>query len=115
MSHKSIEPVLNESALGETPLTVTAISEVGAMSNRAVITVTETAQVITIGTNKVSMEIMNTGTEPIYLGGSGVLSTTGIVLNPFQSKLFAKVKSSFSFYAICAAGKTANMRLAEYA
>lgn len=110
MGDISLEPLFNRGASGQGAL-VTSIAEIGAMSNRTAITVTS-AQQITIGVNKNSIEIQNIGTTTLYLGGSGVNATDGVRLFPDESKVYTKVKSDFSFYVFCATSGT--LAIAEY-
>ena len=90
------------------------IDSVGAMSNRAVVSITAVAQQISIAAGKNTIEIQNTGNNEIYIGGSSVDDTTGIILRPQQTKAWANVKSTFSFYVVCAATETSTLRIAEY-
>lgn len=109
----SLEPLLNSGNLGE-GAKVTAISEIGACSNRDPITINDIAQALTIGANKNSIEIQNTGSKNIYYGGSGVTSAKGLIIFPDDKKIFNKVKPTFSVYLICATGETCECRIAEY-
>lgn len=113
----SLEPLFNQSSVGSGANKKTGsvpIDTAGAMSHRTAITVTATPQLISIATGKRSMEIQNTGSSLIYLGGSGVDSNKGIKLFQNQGKFFGNVTDSFSFYAVCAAGETSTLRIAEY-
>jgi len=110
----SIEPLFNQGKSDGSGAKVTAISEIGAMSHRTPLTITETPQQILIGANKTHMEIQNIGTEDIYVGGSGVASTSGLRIFTDYGKTFSKVKSTFNFYAVCAAGKTSTLVVIEY-
>ena len=110
----SLEPLFNDAKPDGSGGYVTAINEVGAMSHRTALTINATAQLITIAANKTHMEIQNTGSEDIYLGGSGVDSAKGQKLFPDYLKAFNKVKTTFSFYAVCASGKTSTLRITEY-
>ncbi len=113
----SLEPLFNNgrpSAAGGGGARVTSIEEIGAVSNRAAASVTATPQEITIGANKNSIEIENSGSKIIYYGGSGVNSTNGLRLFPNAKKTFAKVKGDFSIFLVCAAGDTSTRRIAEF-
>lgn len=113
----SLEPLLNQSGIGDGTsrrIGFVIIDAVGVTSHRTAITVTSTAQEITIGVGKRTIEIFNNGTVAIYYGGSGVTSSNGIKLFPNQSKPFSNVKDSFSIYLVCAAGETAECRIIEY-
>lgn len=117
-SHISVEPLLNQSTIGlgtSKKLTFTPINEIGACSNRAAVNVTATAQEITIGTNKRTIEIYNGGSADIYYGGSGVTSATGIPIFADYIKTFNNVQDTFSIYLVCATGQTATARIVEYA
>ena len=116
-SDKSLEPLLNQgrsSAAGGGGARVTSIEEIGKVSNRTAATVNSNAQEITIGANKNSIEIENTGSKIIYYGGSGVNSTNGLRLFPNAKKTFAKVKGDFSIFLVCADGETSTRRIAEF-
>lgn len=115
MSDISLEPLANRGNSDGEGVKVTSISEIGAMSNRDAVSVSDSAAQITIGGNKTSIEIQNTGSKIIYYGGSGVTSTTGIKLFPNQIRIFNKVKSTFNFYHICASGESSTLRVVEYA
>ena len=114
---KSLEPLLNN---GRSPVAggggarVTSIEEIGAVSNRAAAGVNSTPQEITIGANKNSIEIENSGGKVIYYGGSGVNSTNGLRIFPNNKKVFTKVKGDFSIFLVCASGQTSTRRIAEY-
>jgi len=112
---KSLEPLLNAGAVGGIP-GVVIVNDVGATSNRATITTTQTAQEITIGTGKRTIELHNTGSNTVFYGGSGVTSSTGgqIFAND-PPIIFSNVKSDFSIYLICATGLTSTVRIIEYA
>ena len=115
--NKSLEPLFNE---GRSPLAggggarVTAIEEVGAVSNRNAASVTATRQQITIGAGKSSIEFENSGGKVIHYGGSGVTSTNGLRIFPNAKKVFTKVKSDFSINVVCATGETSTLRIAEF-
>jgi len=114
----SLEPLLNQSSTGDGSdrrLGVVLIDTVGVATHRTAIAVTSTAQEITITAGKTTIEIQNSGTKIVYIGGTGVASTTGILLFPNQSKLFSNVKDSFSIYVVCAAAETSTLRVVEYA
>lgn len=97
------------------PIAVTTVQNVGAGSNRGAITCTDTATQILIGAGKRTIELYNNDTaNDIYYGGSGVLSTTGILIPYGQGKIWSNVKDDFSIYIICATGLTANIRCVEY-
>lgn len=115
MGNISLEPLANQGNSDGQGVLVTPVSEVGAISNRATVAVSDTAIQILIGTGKTSIEIYNGGTKIVYLGGSGVLSTTGVKLFPESSRIWNKVKSTFNFYAICATGESSTLRVMEYA
>ena len=93
---------------------ITDIHNVGACSHRTAVTVTEEAQQITITASKNTIEFINTGTNTIYYGGSGVNSTNGFPIYRRVSKSWSSVKSSFSIYVVCAAGETSTLRIVEY-
>ena len=111
---KSVEKILFGAKDDGSGGYVTAIEEVGAMSHRTALTITQSAQEIIIGSGKTHIEIQNTGANDIFLGGVGVDSAKGFQLFTDYSKVFSKVKSTFNFYAICASGKTSTLRIVEY-
>ena len=106
-SHKSLEPLLNDSTIGTGEnqfLGFTAVNSLGVGSNRANQAITDTAVEITIGAGKRTVYLQNRGANDIALGGSGVLTTTGIVLFPDQTLIFNNVQDDFSVYAVTVAG-----------
>ena len=111
----SLEPLLNNGLEDGTGAKVTAIAEIGAMTIRTPLTITSTSQEIIITAGKNAIEIQNTGAKNIYIGGSDVTSTNGIIIIPYESKIFSKVKPTFEFYAVCAALETSTLRVGEYA
>jgi len=114
----SVEALLNQSCEGNgisKKVAFVPIDTAGAASHRTPITVTSTAQEITITAGKRTIEIQNTGSKMIYYGGSGVTSVNGIKFFSNQIKVFANVKNTFSFYVVCAVGETAELRIVEYA
>ena len=116
-SNISVEPLLNKGrspAAGGGGARVTSIEEIGAVSHRTAITITVTAQEITIGVGKNSIEFENTGSKRVYYGGSGVNSTNGLRLFPNSKKVFVKVKSDFSIFLVTASGETSIIRIVEY-
>src|SRR3990167_1197384 len=114
MSDISLEPLANRGNADGQGVLVTPIAEVGAVSNRTAITVTDVAQEITIGSGKTSIELENSGTNIVYYGGSAVDSTSGLRILQNNKKIFNKVKGDFSIYLICAAGLTSTIRIGEY-
>ena len=113
----SLEPLFNQSGIGDGTsrrIGFVIIDSVGVTSHRTAITVTSTAQEITIGTGKRTLEIQNSGTNVIYYGGSGVTSSNGIKLFPNQSKPFSNVKDSFSIYFVTDGAETSTLRIVEY-
>ena len=111
----SLEPLANKGNSDGQGLLVTPISEVGAISHRTAITVSDVAQEITIGAGKNSIEFQNSGTKTIYYGGTGVSSAGGGRLFPDETKVYTKVKLTFSIYFVCAAAETSTLRILEYA
>lgn len=114
----SLEPLFNQSAQGDgtsRKLAFVPIDTVGAASHRTAITVTDTAQEITISTGKRTIELQNVGSSIVYYGGSGVTSANGIKLFPGQTKPFSNVKDTFSIYLVCATGENSELRAVEYA
>ena len=113
----SLEPLLNQSSIGDGSsrrVAFVVIDAVGAVSNRATVSVTSTAAELTPTTGKRTIEIQNTGTNEVYYGGSGVDDTTGIIIRPQGGKIFANVKDSFSIYFVCSSGETSTLRVVEY-
>lgn len=62
-------------------------------------------------TNRQGIEVQNLGTAAIYVGPTGVTTSTGIKIAPETSRWFA-FRDSFDLYGICAAG-TQNVRVME--
>ena len=114
MSDISLEPLFNRGKTAGEGAYVTPIAEVGAISHRTAITVTSTAQQITIGSSKNSIELHNSGANNIYYGGSGVDNTKGIPIFPDEGRIFNKVKPTFNLYVVCATGETSTLRIIEY-
>ena len=112
-SHKSLEPLLNDSTLSG-KIAVTMINNVGACSHRTAVSVTATAQAITIGTSKRTIEIFNSGDSNIYYGGSGVSDANGIPIFPDYKLTLSNVKDDFSIYLVCATGETSTAKIVEY-
>ena len=113
----SLEPLFNQSSVGDGADKRTAfviIDAVGVTSNRAASAVTNTAEQITIGTGKRSIEIHNSGDNPIYYGGAGVTNSTGIPIYPRQTKAFNNVKDTFSIYIVAETGKNGARKIVEY-
>lgn len=114
----SLEPLFNQSGIGDGAsrrVGFVPIDTAGEASHRTAITVTSTAQEITISTDKRTIELQNSGTSIVYYGGSGVSSSSGIKLFPNQSKVFANVKDSFSIYLVTENPNTSEVRIVEYA
>jgi len=90
------------------------IQEVGEGSHRSALTVTATAQQITLTGNKKSIEIIPnpTSTNEVYYGGSGVTSANGIPLG--SGKIWMNCKAGWNIYLVCAAGETEEVRICEY-
>ena len=107
----SIEKIVNNDG---DPIRVTGVSSVGAPSHRTAITVTSTAQELTIGANKNVIEIYNNGDSVIYYGGSGVTSANGRPVFPKSGQVWSQVKTTFSVYLVCGAGETSETRIIEY-
>ena len=117
VTDESLEPLFNRSTEGSGSnkrLAFSPVNTAGAADHRTAITVTETAQEITITTNKRTIMIQNTGTSRIYYGGSGVTSSNGIILFPNQLQPFSNVQDTWSIYAVCAAGETSTLRIVEF-
>jgi len=110
----SLEPLLNKGKVGNKPGFV-PVDTAGAADHRdPVITVTDTAQEITITADKRTIELQNAGSKIVYYGGSGVTSALGIKLFPQSTKIFSNVKDTFSIWLVCATGETAEVRSVEY-
>lgn len=114
----SLEPLANQSSQGDGAgrrLAFVPIDLCGACSHRTAVTVNSTAQEITIGTGKRTIQFMNTGDNVIYYGGSGVTSSGGIKLFPNQMITFANVKDTFSIFFVTDGAETSTLRIVEYA
>jgi hypothetical protein len=97
------------------PAYVTIVSNLGPAIHRAPITVTDTETQILIGLGKNTIEIFNMDTaNDIYYGATGVDSSKGIPIFAGTGKIWSNVKTNFSVYLICSAGKTADVRIVEY-
>ena len=105
-THISIESLLNQSSIGSglnASIAATLVNQLGVCSNRAALSVTDTAQQITIGTDQRTMFLWNNGTAPVYIGGSSVDATNGAELVDGSYFFFNNVRDDFSFYIVCAA------------
>lgn len=114
----SLEPLFNQSSQGDglnKKVAFVPIDLCGAASHRTPLTINNTAQEVTIGTGKRTIEFMNTGTKIIYYGGSGVTSANGIKLFSNQGKTFGNVKDTFSIYFVCDGAETSTLRIVEFA
>lgn len=114
----SLEPLINQSSQGDglnKRIAFVPIDLCGAASHRTPLTINNTAQEITIGTGKRTIEFMNTGNKIAYYGGTGVTSANGIKLFPNQTKTFGNVKDTFSIYFVCDGADTAELRIVEFA
>lgn len=114
MSDISLEPLANRGTSAGQGVLVTPVSEVGAVSHRTPITVTSTAQEITIGALKTAIELHNSGTKTVYYGGSGVTSSNGIPIYQGHKMRFEKVKTTFSIYLVTNGADTSEVRIVEY-
>lgn len=113
----SLEPLLNQSSQGDGTsrrLAFVPINTAGKADHRTALTINATAQELTPTTGKRTIEIQNTGTVRVYIGGAGVTSTNGIILFPNQSRVFANIQDTFSIYLVCASGETSTLRVLEY-
>jgi len=113
----SLEPLFNQGAVGtgsDKKPGLVLVDAVGVALHRTPITVTSTAQKITITTGKRTIEMQNTSSNIVYFGGVGVTSAKGIKFFPNSSKVFANVKDSFSIYLITSGAETAEVRIVEY-
>lgn len=89
------------------------VHEVGKCYHRDELTVTGTAQEITLTSRRKSIEVipaLNETTE-IYYGGAGVTSANGAPIG--AGKIWTNCKDGFSVYLVVASG-TAVVRIAEY-
>lgn len=112
--HISLEPLFNRSKEGD-KVAFVPVDLAGAASHRTPLTINSTAQEVTIGAGKRTIEFMNTGDNVIYYGGSGVTSTNGIKLFSNQLKPFSNVKDTFSIYFVCDGVETSTLRIVEFA
>jgi len=114
----SLEPLINQSSQGDglnRRIAFVPIDLCGAASHRTPLTINNTAQEVTIGTGKRTIEFMNTGNNVIYYGGSGVTSTNGIQLFTNQVKPFSNVKDTFAIYFVTDGVETSTLRICEFA
>lgn len=114
----SLEPLLNQSTEGlgsSRRIAFVPIDLCGAASQRTPLTINNTAQAVSIGTEKRTVEFMNTGDNVIYYGGAGVTSANGIKLFPNQIKTFANVKDTFALYFVTDGAETSTLRIVEFA
>lgn len=112
-----VETLLNQSSQGDgrdRKVAFIPIDLCGAASHRTPLTINNTAQEITIGTGKRTIEFQNTGDNVIYYSGVGVTSTNGIKLFPMQTKTFANVKDTFAIYFVTDGAETSVLRICEF-
>jgi hypothetical protein len=90
--------------------------DVGSPTNQRVVTVTSTAQKITLtGARFKTMEWYNADpTNKIYFGDSTVTSANGMPLLAGDYRIFRGAQNAFSAWVVCSAGQTANLNIIEY-
>ncbi len=90
------------------------IQEVGKVYDKSALSITSTAQEITLTAGRKSIELVPgpDETNEIYYGGSGVDSTDGATIG--AGKVFSNCKTGFSIYVVMASGETGNLRIIEY-
>ena len=116
MSDISVEALLNQSTVGtgvNKKLATVVIDSMGTGSNRAALAVTDTAQEITLTAGCRTIWLQNSGSNDIQIGGSGVLTTTGVTIFTDQTMIFNNVKDDFSIYVITVAGGS-ELRIVEF-
>ena len=92
--------------------TPSGVQEVGLCTHRDEVTVTSTAQEITLTDKKNSIEILpalDTNVEILY-GGAGVTTANGVPLG--AGKIWTNCKAGFSVHLVVASN--AKVRIAEY-
>lgn len=78
--------------------------------------VTDTATILTISGTPQNIIIQNIGTNVVYIGGSGVTSSAyGISIFPSEKWDLGKIKSTMTFYHICASGQTSTLGVLKFA
>lgn len=78
------------------------------------LTITNTAQQITIPHGIISLELQNTGNVDIYFGDSTVDSTKGgVIYSNGDRKVFETIPSNFTIYVITASA-TSTLRIIHY-
>jgi hypothetical protein len=63
--------------------------------------------------NRKRLQIQNLGSDPIYLGKTGVLTSSGIKIEKGATETL-EAGPTAAFFAIAAAGKTVNVRILEW-
>ena len=86
-----------------------------ALEHRVVVSTTaQTAVVITTG--KRYMAIENIGNKIVYVGKTGVTTTSyAMFITPKEHYEFGLVDGTFGFYILCASGCTSTLGVTEYA
>ena len=104
-------------SLGDPSQITQVMQSKGAISNQAPVSIGNvSATAITLTAGKTCMTIQNIGNAMVFIGGSGVTSSSyAFKIVPMQIFDFGQVKSTFSFYAICAAATTSSIGVCEYA
>jgi hypothetical protein len=113
----SLEPLFNQSSQGDglnRKVAFVPIDLCGAASHRTALTINSTAQEVTIGTGKRTIEFHNAGNSIIYYGGTGVTSANGIRLFPAQTKSFANVKDTFAISFVTDGAETSTLAIVEF-
>lgn len=113
----SLEPLINQSAEGDginRKIAFIPVDTAGAASNRTALAIDNTATEIVPSATKRTVEVMNTGSNKLYYGGSGVDENDGLVLFSNEKKIFSNVKDTFSIHFVAEAAKSSTLRIVEY-
>lgn len=92
------------------------LDDVGALSDAAKISVTDAAAVShTVTAGKKGVSLQNTGSDPVWYGGSTVDpgNNRGNKLFPNQAVFYRNVKDTFKIYFKCDTGETATISVVE--
>lgn len=96
-------------------ISLTSLYKVGAMSDVAAISVTDSAISHTITANKRTILFQNQGTQACYCGGSTVDANNnrGYELLPKASLQFENTTNEFKVYFVCATSGTTTIGVIE--
>ncbi len=94
---------------------ISSLSDISSPKCETNVSVTNTAELVTLLAPKKTIEIYNSGSSSIYYGDSTVDGDNlGIPIIPGETKIFSAVENGFSVYLVCATGESSTARLITY-